>query len=87
MSEVTSDQRAARATQLKAAGLEGYHQVYLFSGKVVHSVSPSSSLNGFYPDAVCGQQADPFNPWFGEGTQDEYDEAVRRPLCKECLKR
>lgn len=74
-----------REQELKEAKYEGYTQAYLYSGKVTHLVHPSHSLNGYYPLAMCGQMADPFNPWFGTGSQQEYDEAVRRPLCRKCL--
>lgn len=66
---------------------EDYTQVFTFYGRKTHLVRPSDSLNGFYPDAICGLQSDPFSPFFGTGDQKEYDRAASLPLCKSCEKR
>ena len=62
-----------------------YTKVYTFAGKVTHLLHPSDSANS-YALALCR-----FSPnwpwtWMGTGSQDEHDEADRRPTCKACTK-
>lgn len=60
--------------------------LYLYSGRVSHILQPQDKLNDFpYTPALCGRAPEFGLYWYGEGSQDEYDEAERRPVCKRCL--
>lgn len=55
--------------------------MYAPKAKVTHLVSNAGPFYASHK-AICGKY--PPNEWRGTGSQDEYDEAKRRPLCKRC---
>lgn len=66
-------------------GREAYPAVYTHAGAVTHLLSPLDSPNAEgYPIALCGLEPQWGRSWRGTGSQDEYDEARRRPLCARC---
>ena len=60
-------------------------KVYTYGGRVTHLLQPSDSANS-YALALC--RFSPNWPWMwqGTGSQDEIEEAERRPVCKACAK-
>lgn len=62
--------------------------MYLARGGVTHLVQADADLNNYpYTPALCDMEPEWPDLWRGHGSQGEYDEAARRPLCTRCLAR
>lgn len=59
--------------------------VYSFYGQVTH-IKPhiEDSMTTAYPTVLCGRSPQLFDAWRGTGSQAEYDQARRMPLCVRC---
>lgn len=64
--------------------IEDTTRVYIPGGKRAHLLQPLSSPNS-NDAALCGFE--PFEFWYGTGTQEEMDKASTKPLCKRCERR
>lgn len=63
--------------------LDAYNRRYLPAGKVAHLIP----IDNAYHYALCGISVlGGRDYWLGTGSQDEYDEAARRLLCRSCEK-
>jgi hypothetical protein len=64
----------------------GARRVYTPLGSTAHLLNDFISLNLFpYAVSFCGRSPRWPYAWLGEGDQAEYDEALRRPLCRACV--
>lgn len=57
---------------------------YLLGRPVKHAMTLVESLAGHSSLALCGLWGFDHGPWLGTGSQNEYDEVDRLPLCKNC---
>ncbi len=65
---------------------EGYTRVYLPRGIAAHLIRVQNAANEGSP-AACGtspRETIPAGYWQGTGTQVEYENALRLPLCARC---
>lgn len=65
---------------------EGYTRVYLPRGIAAHLIRDRMGPNTD-GEAVCGtspRTSVPAGDWYGTGTQVEYENALRLPLCTRC---
>jgi hypothetical protein len=61
-------------------------RVYMPEGRVAHLLDAGLASPNSCDESLCGKRtADGF--WYGTGSQAEYDEAERLPVCRACCHR
>lgn len=58
-------------------------RAYTYRGRVAHLLPPDASANNG-DAALCGRAAWACSPWFGTGSQREYEKAASLPTCILC---